>query len=242
ADLSRASPTALRLVPEALLRAHRLMPVAEGPQTLDVAAADPTSLDAELELIRVTGRTPVLFVAPPGAIEAALERTLGARPRAPRRPGPRAVVPGAHRVLVVDDDAGSRLLASAVLTKRGYEVVQAEDGVEALHRLRQSGPFSLVVADLNMPHMDGLSLLWELRSGEQWAHLPVLVLTGETDEALEAQLIDEGADDYICKPLDPRLFLARVRATIRRAEEGVGVPVPGPTDARDGEPHGPEAR
>jgi DNA-binding response OmpR family regulator len=75
-----------------------------------------------------------------------------------------------------------------------------------------------VVADLNMPEMDGLELLWEMRADPDLSHIPVIVLTGETDEILETKLIEEGADDYVCKPLDPRLFLARVGATIRRAD------------------------
>ncbi len=70
-----------------------------------------------------------------------------------------------------------------------------------------------------MPRMDGLELIWEMRAAEDWTHIPVVVVTGETDEVLETKLIEEGADDYIRKPLDPRLFVARVGATIRRAED-----------------------
>jgi two-component system alkaline phosphatase synthesis response regulator PhoP len=78
---------------------------------------------------------------------------------------------------------------------------------------------ALVVADLNMPELDGLELIWEMRDVPEWSHIPVIVLTGETDDVLETKLIEEGADDYLCKPLDPRLFAARVGATIRRAGE-----------------------
>jgi DNA-binding response OmpR family regulator len=75
------------------------------------------------------------------------------------------------------------------------------------------------VADLNMPKMDGLELIWELRDLEAQGPLAVIVVTGEVDEVLETQLMEEGADDYIRKPIDPRLFLARVEATIRRTRE-----------------------
>ncbi len=81
-----------------------------------------------------------------------------------------------------------------------------------------AGSIGLVVADLNMPRMDGLELIWELRADERRSRLPVIVVTGEVDEILETQLLEEGADDYIRKPLDPRLFLARVEATLRRHE------------------------
>jgi DNA-binding response OmpR family regulator len=124
---------------------------------------------------------------------------------------------GVGSVLVVDDEGASRLLARSVLEKRGYAVVEAGHGAEALERLRDQA-VALVVADLNMPEMDGLELLWEMRAADELAEIPVIVLTAETDGVLEAKLIEEGADDYVCKPLDPRLFLARVGATIRRAE------------------------
>ena len=67
-----------------------------------------------------------------------------------------------------------------------------------------------------MPRMDGLELIWELRDTSAWKHLPVIVVTGEEDEILETQLLEEGADDYVRKPVDPRLFLARVESTLRR--------------------------
>jgi CheY-like chemotaxis protein len=194
------------------------LPVAEDAETVTVASADPTSLPVERELMRLTGRTPVFVVCPPEALALRLD-TLQQAP-APGHRSRRAVPAGeanGGRVLLVDDDAGSRLFARAVLEKRGYTVLEAEDGVEALHRLRHEEPVALVIADLNMPHMDGLELLWEMRGSPEWAGVPVLVLTGENDEVLEAKLIDEGADDYVCKPLEPRLFLARVKATIRRA-------------------------
>lgn len=219
ADLERAGRAPLRLVPEALMRRELVLPVAEDSATITVASADPTSLPVERELMRLTGRSPVFVIAPPDALGRTLDALLdhpAASPPAPRRAA--AASDGdSGRILLVDDDAGSRLLARTVLEKRGYTVVEAGDGVEALHRLGHEEQVALVVADLNMPHMDGLELIWELRGNSAWAQIPVLVLTGENDEVLEAKLIDEGADDYVCKPLDPRLFLARVKATIRRA-------------------------
>jgi CheY-like chemotaxis protein len=219
ADLGRPGRAALRLVPEALIRRELVLPVGEDVETITVASADPTSLSTELELTRVTGREPVFTVAPPEAIEAAVGALLDVPvpEPAPRR---RAVVGDGEveKVLVVDDDGSSRLLARTVLEKRGYAVDEARDGVEALERLRAGPPVAIVVADLNMPEMDGLELLWEMRADPDLSHIPVIVLTGETDEILETKLIEEGADDYVCKPLDPRLFLARVGATIRRAD------------------------
>jgi CheY-like chemotaxis protein len=221
ADLSRPARSALRLVPEALMRGATVLPVAENSETVTVAAADPTSLTTEAELTRLTGRRPIFALAPPRDIERALEVLLDRRAEevSARRRTPQAADAGEAKVLLVDDDVASRLLARTVLEKHGHRVVEAGDGLEALERLRQEPAVGLVVADLNMPVLDGLELIWEMRDQPAWSHIPVIVLTGETDTLLETKLIEEGADDYLSKPIDPRLFLARVGATIRRAGE-----------------------
>jgi DNA-binding response OmpR family regulator len=121
-------------------------------------------------------------------------------------------------VLVVDDDPKARLLARRVLEESGYPVIDASNGKEALERLEDEPSVALVVADLDMPVLDGLELIWEMRDVERWSHIPVIVLTGESDELLETKLIEEGADDYLTKPFDPRMFVERVGAAIRRAE------------------------
>lgn len=223
ADPGRASRSALRFVPEALLRREFVVPLAEESATITVASADPTSLALEQELARLTGRAPVFVLAPPEAVGRALDEMLAApAPPSPLRRAPCAVpdtddASGASRVLVVDDDPDARVLARAVLETRGYEVLEAADGVEALQRLRHDGPVALVVADLDMPRMNGRELLWALRRSPTGGDLPLLVLTAAADPSLEAKLIEEGADDYLSKPLDPGLFLARVRAILRRA-------------------------
>jgi len=220
ADLGAPNRAALRLVPEALIRDELVLPLDEDAETIRVASADPTSLATEVELGRLTGRHVLFTVAPPDYLAETTRAWLDAKPIEPtiRRRVAAVESDGPDRILVVDDDGSSRLFARTVLEKRGYVVIEAGDGVEALARLRDAGPTALVVADLNMPDMDGLELLWEIRGDVELSHLPVIILTGAMDEVLETKLIEEGADDYICKPLDPRLFLARVGATIRRAD------------------------
>jgi CheY-like chemotaxis protein len=222
ADLSKPSRAALRLVPEALMRSALALPTGEDEQTITVASADPTLLTAELELLRLTGRRPVFMVASPEDLAQSFVALLEipSEPSPMRRKVGSAVdagTPGA--VLVVDDDPGARLYARRVLEKSGYVVVDASNGREALERLEDDESVALVVADLNMPELDGLELIWEMRDVDRWSHIPVIVLTGETDELLEAKLIEEGADDYLSKPFDPRMFVARVGATMRRAAE-----------------------
>ena len=225
ADLGSRRRSAARLIPEVLVAAGRLVPLREDGETITVATFDPTSLATELELERLTGRVPVLQVATPHRIDAILGEILGDAP-GERVPEPAPVRPildqprtGGREVLVVDDEPSARLLTRTLLEKRGYDVSEAGDGVEALEVMGSNDAIGLVVADLNMPRMDGLELMWELRDVPSRRDVPVIVVTGEKDEILETQLMEEGADDYIRKPVDPRLFLARVEATIRRTSD-----------------------
>jgi DNA-binding response OmpR family regulator len=119
-------------------------------------------------------------------------------------------------VMVVDDDADNRLLARVVLESEGFRVSEADDGDVALERLHGGDRPDLVILDLDMPHIDGRRVLAHLRSSPATANLPVIVLTGSTARAEEIQVMDEGADDYIRKPLDPPHFAARVKGVLRR--------------------------
>ncbi|HKJ92001.1 MAG TPA: ATPase, T2SS/T4P/T4SS family [Longimicrobiales bacterium] len=123
----------------------------------------------------------------------------------------------APHVLVVDDDPEDRLLVRTILRKQGYRVSEAEDGDEALDLIAKHGTFSLIVLDLEMPRMDGRVVLERLRSAVSTAGLPVVVLTGSTNPEDEYQLMENGADDYLRKPIDPPRFMARVKAALRRA-------------------------
>ena len=91
------------------------------------------------------------------------------------------------------------------------------DGAAALERLESSPDFALMVLDVEMPRLSGREVLARVRKSVHTAALPVLVLTGSTGDEIEAQLMEEGADDYIRKPLEPARFVARVKAALRRA-------------------------
>jgi CheY-like chemotaxis protein len=127
-------------------------------------------------------------------------------------------MPTAPRVLLVDDDPIMRLLGSRLLAEAGYDVETADDGAEALKRLDGRNDVNLMVTDIHMPSMGGIELLRALRSSEgMHSAIPVIVLTGSGDEAIELRLMAAGADDYIRKPIEPGRFVSRVRATLRRA-------------------------
>ncbi|MBI3792506.1 MAG: Flp pilus assembly complex ATPase component TadA [Gemmatimonadetes bacterium] len=120
-------------------------------------------------------------------------------------------------VLVVDDDGANRMIARALLMSEKFEVTEATDGAEALALLRTGAMFDLVVLDLDMPKVNGREVLHALRADVASAGIPTIILTGTSDAELESSLLDEGADDYIRKPFDPRRFLGRVKATLRRS-------------------------
>jgi type II secretory ATPase GspE/PulE/Tfp pilus assembly ATPase PilB-like protein/ActR/RegA family two-component response regulator len=125
------------------------------------------------------------------------------------------------QVLIVDDDPLNRLLVRHLLEKSGFRVSEATDGMSALEQLRpgRGEEISLIVLDLQMPGMSGEELLGRLKSTVAASGIPVIVLTGSEGKEAEARLIDQGADDYIEKPLDQERFLARVKATLRRASQ-----------------------
>jgi two-component system, OmpR family, KDP operon response regulator KdpE len=131
------------------------------------------------------------------------------------------------RVLVVDDEHSIRRAVGRALTARGYDVQLATDGEEALSVAAAFQP-DLVVLDLNLPALDGLSVCRQLRV---WSRVPILVLSVREDEADKVAALDLGADDYLTKPFGIDELLARVRALLRRAgAQGAPKPVRFRTD------------
>jgi len=120
------------------------------------------------------------------------------------------------KVLVADDDPVIRAIAARVLEDEGYEVEQVDNGDSALARATSVVPPDVVILDINMPGLGGREVLAKLRSTPATQRMPVLILTASEEESLEAEIMDEGADDYLRKPLEPARFTARVRAVLRR--------------------------
>ncbi len=121
-------------------------------------------------------------------------------------------------ILITDDDKQIRTSLARFLTESGFRVSAAEDGVAMLAAMEKRR-FDLIVLDIMMPGEDGLSLCRRLRAANK---IPVVLLTaisGETDRIVGLEL---GADDYICKPFNPRELLARIRAVLRRTLDAPG--------------------
>lgn len=125
-----------------------------------------------------------------------------------------------RKVLVVDDNVTIREMLKIYFGLDKWDVVEACDGVEALERIRGDRP-SLVVADLQMPRLDGLALLEALRADAELSAIPVLLLTSQADEARLAKCRDAGAREVLKKPIQPREMIAAARRWASRSE-GVG--------------------
>src|SRR5437016_13451842 len=115
------------------------------------------------------------------------------------------------RALVVDDSRVMRSLLGGILRKAGFEVAEAGNGREGLDRLRQLGTPDLVLADWNMPEMDGLAFVRAVRADPATAGVRVLMVTTETEIAQLSQALAAGADEYVMKPFDREALLAKLR-------------------------------
>ena len=145
-------------------------------------------------------------------------RVLGERvvEDAAARPSAPAASSGKTRILVADDDRQMRRLVRMILERDGHEVAEAADGLDALDAI-ESGQCDLMILDLDMPRLDGIGVLEELRARVMTSSLPVIVLTARSGEA-EAQVLDLGAQDFLAKPVQPASLQARVRAVLRRSK------------------------
>lgn len=123
----------------------------------------------------------------------------------------------ATRVLFVEDDELIVHLVTRFLTNAGFEVTGAATGTEGL-ALARSGDFHVVLLDIDLPGMDGIEVLRRLR--REGDRIPILMVSAIDDKPHIARSLDEGADDYVPKPVDPSELPARIRAVLRRHHQG----------------------
>jgi DNA-binding response OmpR family regulator len=142
----------------------------------------------------------------------------------------------ASRLLLVEDDPVIGEATQLHLERHGYEVVWSTDGLEAWDRWRADGPFDVVLSDLMLPGIDGVTLCRRVR---EVATTPFLLVSARTD-AIDVVLgLEAGADDYVVKPFDVQVLLARLRSVARRADRPVvtapDAPAPGSGTERFGD-------
>ena len=117
------------------------------------------------------------------------------------------------KILVVDDEARMRKLVKDFLSIKGYIVLEAQDGEEALKVFDANKDVKLILLDVMMPKMDGFEVLEAIR---QYSKVPVMMLTARSEERDELEGYKLGVDEYITKPFSPKILLARVEAVLRR--------------------------
>jgi two-component system phosphate regulon response regulator PhoB len=126
------------------------------------------------------------------------------------------------RILIVEDERGLVQSLSWYFSREGYETLVAHDGTEGLRKAQMLLP-DLVLLDVMLPGMDGLTICRELRSGERTRDIPIIMITAKAEEVDQIEGFAKGADDYVTKPFNNKILLQRVKALLRRVE-GAGDP------------------
>lgn len=120
------------------------------------------------------------------------------------------------KILVVDDESRMRKLVKDFLVKSNYDVLEAEDGSQAVTLFFEQQDIALIVLDVMMPIMDGWQVCREIRA---YSKVPIIMLTAKTDERDELQGFQLGVDEYIAKPFSPKILVARIEAILRRTNQ-----------------------
>ena len=124
----------------------------------------------------------------------------------------------ALKIMVVDDEARMRKLVKDFLTVKGFQVVEAENGEQAVDLFFQQKDIALLILDVMMPKMDG----WEVcKTIRQYSQVPIIMLTARGEERDELQGFKLGVDEYISKPFSPKILVARVEAILRRSKAAI---------------------
>ena len=121
------------------------------------------------------------------------------------------------KILVVDDEARMRKLVKDFLSIKGYQVLEAGDGEEAVDLFFQQKDIALILLDVMMPKMDGWEVVKTIR---KYSQVPIIMLTARGEESDELQGFNLGVDEYISKPFSPKILVARVEAILRRCNGG----------------------
>ncbi len=124
--------------------------------------------------------------------------------------------PPAKKILIVDDEPDILEFLQYNLRKEGYDVVTANDGKHALEVAERERPH-LIILDIMMPELDGVETCRILRSRKEFADTPIAFLTARDEDYSQITALDVGGDDYITKPIKPRVLISRITALLRRA-------------------------
>jgi two-component system alkaline phosphatase synthesis response regulator PhoP len=123
-----------------------------------------------------------------------------------------------YRILLVDDDPDILEIVGYNLKKQGYEITTANDGVEAISRAKKCNPH-LIIMDVMMPNMDGIEACEKIREIPELSKTIITFLTARAEDYSQIAGLEAGADDYITKPVKPKILLSKVKALLRRLDE-----------------------
>ncbi|MGO9380325.1 MAG: response regulator [Dissulfurispiraceae bacterium] len=123
------------------------------------------------------------------------------------------------KILLVDDDKTTRKLLSLYLKAKGYEVLTAENGLDAMEKLGTEN-INLIVTDMNMPYMDGIELTKNIRADDNWKNLPIVMVTTEADEDERKKAYEIGVDDYLVKPANAEQISDSIKKILKKIFKG----------------------
>lgn len=123
------------------------------------------------------------------------------------------------KILIVDDDPDIVKIIKMRLVYEGFEVIEAYEGLEGLEKARSQKP-DLIVLDLLMPRITGFEILKILKVDEQYKHIPILVLTGQSEKCYQKFGMALGANDYMCKPFVTEELVRRVKGMVNGEDKG----------------------
>lgn len=123
------------------------------------------------------------------------------------------------RIMIVDDDSTTRKILSLYVKQKGFEVVTAENGLEALEKLA-SEQVTLIMTDLNMPIMDGLEFIRNLKANPAFAEIPVMMVTTESDDEERQKAMEAGAIAYLVKPVSGAAVADHVKDILKKFFSG----------------------
>ena len=126
------------------------------------------------------------------------------------------------KILIIEDERGLVQSLTWYFDREGYETFAAHDGLEGLRKAQSLLP-DLVLLDINLPTMDGLSVCREIRGGDRTRDIPIIMITAKSEEADQVVGYHMGADDYVTKPFPNKVLVAKVKALLRRVD-GLGEP------------------
>lgn len=118
------------------------------------------------------------------------------------------------KILVVDDDPTTRKVLGLYLKAKGYDLVTAENGLDAIEKLGVN-TVNLIMSDINMPYMDGIEFVKNVRANPGWSHIPILMVSTEADPEERQRAFSAGANDYLVKPVTADMVTTAIKKLLK---------------------------